>query len=371
MPPGPAASPAAPGRQAGCPLRSPPARLRYLRRFDAPRSTGAPGHPAAPGNMIRPDRFAQVGEAVPLEEPAQAAVDLPDDPRPPEDEGGVELQQRRPEADLPVRVLRGGDAAAADDDVTGAVEVGVPGADRLVDELPDGRAAQRSRHARQLRGGGSQSLRRYPRGQVEDDPLYEREAVDRLQHPVAAGRVGAGGQLEEHRGQPGDAGEQAQQLADHRRVVERAAAAAGVRAVEIQREVVGDAGEGLRRLAQLPHHFTRRNRNSGVGLDEVDPEGNLHPAARQPPRHHLGAVVGDAVVDDDGLVRGQAEQPRPVGVSFGGALRNRADLDAAEAEGGQPAHRPAALVEAGGEADRVGEGHPPHLLPQAVVLEAE
>ena len=78
---------------------------------------------------------------------------------------------------------------------------------------------------------------------------------------------------------------------------------------------------------------------------------------------------------DDGAVLRQPEQAR-TRIARLRQRRHRAGLHEAEAETRQRAHHPGVLVEAGGDADRVGEAQPHRLDRQrrvagAVVMAAE
>ena len=63
-----------------------------------------------------------------------------------------------------------------------------------------------------------------------------------------------------------------------------------------------------------------------IGDDEIDAERHRQAGARQSFGDHVGAVIRQAVMHDDGFVVGQAPQPR-FRVAAGRIDRNRADLD--------------------------------------------
>ena len=96
-----------------------------------------------------------------------------------------------------------------------------------------------------------------------------------------------------------------------------------------------------------------------LGFAEVDAEGDSAPAgtglAGEAGGHRGGAAVVEAHPVDDSFLGGIAEHPglRVARLGVGG---DRADLNVAKTERGGGGPGPGILVEAGGEADRVGEG---------------
>ena len=104
--------------------------------------------------------------------------------------------------------------------------------------------------------------------------------------------------------------------------------------------------------------------STGAERTLADPAGQapvaaVEPLARRASRRgdHLGAVVVEAHPVDDRAVGREPEQPGPVvaGLWPGG---DGADLDEPEAERAEGVDPDRVLVEAGGQAERVGEGQP-------------
>ncbi len=86
---------------------------------------------------------------------------------------------------------------------------------------------------------------------------------------------------------------------------------------------------------------------AAVGDHEIDSERHWQAALRQSFRDHLGAIVRQAVMHDDGLIIRQAPEPR-FWVAAGRIEGNRTDLDRTEAEARERMDGRAALVKAGG-----------------------
>ena len=142
-------------------------------------------------------------------------------------------------------------------------------------------------------------------------------------------------------------------------------------AVQIQRQIIRTATEGPGGLDEFADNRIwgiRVRRSSGIRLHQVDSQRDSRRRSVDAPGDDSGTVIRNAIVDDDGLVCGQAKQARPwiAGRRLGG---NRADFDEAE-ELGQGADSTAALVEAGGQADGSGEVDAGHVGGQTIVGDA-
>ncbi len=139
-----------------------------------------------------------------------------------------------------------------------------------------------------------------------------------------------------------------------RAVGEEVASIDGVRAGEIQHEIVGAGREqprGGHVFADDPIRGERSRAGPAVCHDEIDAKGNRHMRSCQSRRDGAGSVVGQAVMHDDSLVLRQPPQPG-FWISGGWIDRNRTDLHGPEPECGQRRDRRPAFVKAGGEADR-------------------
>ena len=125
----------------------------------------------------------------------------------------------------------------------------------------------------------------------------------------------------------------------------------GVRAGDIDRDVAG-VRVGFFQADQV---VVGGALDGCVGvLADVDAEDALVAGALDVGEQGVDAVVVETHAVDDALGLGQTEHAR-FGVARLRARRDGADLDAAEAPEGEPVNGVAVLVEAGGEADAVGE----------------
>ena len=121
---------------------------------------------------------------------------------------------------------------------------------------------------------------------------------------------------------------------------------------EVDHQVVAEVGEaGEERLVV----GERRVRGGVPVLADVDPEGDGEGAeAREaaPRRRHPLVVEAERIAQARRLRQAEEARPRIARLR---PRRHRPHLQEAEAQGGQAAHGDRVLVEAGGQADRVGE----------------
>ena len=190
------------------------------------------------------------------------------------------------------------------------VDARIPETQRLVNHLPHRPPAERTGQRVDF---GSRRLERIvlTRRQVEDETFDKIEGVDRLQHVRHAGGVDMRGKLEEDRWQIINHRVLPQQIAQMPATIKRTDAPGRIRAIEVQRNIIGASDKGLHRLGEFRHHSLRRDRPPRIRLDEIDAQGCIH----RPPGHafgdNFGPIVGHAIIDHHRLVERQTEKPGP------------------------------------------------------------
>ena len=177
-------------------------------------------------------------------------------------EPGVELDDGRAEPQLAVRVRAARHAAGRHQRVAAvAPDDLVERREDRVDVLLDRLAADRARHPRERRARRREAqVVRLAGGQVDREAGDERMAVgdrhDLAQHAGVARRL----ELEEDRHARAARGEPRQQRVDPRQLVEEVAVGGGVRAAEVERDVVrrGPAARRTRRRSPRRRRARRR-----------------------------------------------------------------------------------------------------------------
>ena len=118
-------------------------------------------------------------------------------------------------------------------------------------------------------------------------------------------------------------------------------------------EIAGDRREGL----DQPHIILGAVGRVAVGADIDADDAAVVGARGEPRQHRRRALVVEAEPVDHALVGLEPEQARPR-IAGLRPRRHGADLDKAEAEAQQRVRHLRVLVEAGGDADRIGEIEP-------------
>ena len=229
-------------------------------------------------------------------------------------EGRVQLDQGSAQSDLLIGIFWSEDAPGAHDHVAAAIHSGIPRPDGRVDHVAGGPSAKGSGHpVEDLRRGFKVAIGLSGR-QAENNAFYKGEGIHGREGPVYSTGIGCGYYLEKRGRHSLVLCVTVEQRPQSVRVVEGTSSRRGIRAVQIERYVVGNADKGTHGRDQFSHHLVRVHRTTGVRFDQVDPKGDGQPGGCEAPRHRFRTVVGHPVIDHDRFILRYAEQPGAIGI---------------------------------------------------------